>query len=43
MNAQRDEFDIAARRAGARRTAWIVGAVALAIFVLFFLKQGIWH
>jgi hypothetical protein len=31
------------RRAGIRRTAWIVGGIALAIFVLFFVKQGVWH
>lgn len=31
------------RRAKARRTAYIVGAVALALYVLFFLKQGFWH
>ena len=36
-------LDIDSRRAGIRRTAWVVGAVALAIFVLFFVKQGIWH
>ena len=36
-------FDIDQRRAGIRRTVWIMGGVALAIFVLFFLKQGIWH
>jgi len=31
------------RRAGIRRTAWIVGGIAIAMFVLFFVKQGIWH
>jgi hypothetical protein len=36
-------FDTDQRRAGIRRTAWIVGGIALAMFVLFFLKQGIWH
>jgi hypothetical protein len=35
--------DFDQRRAGIRRTAWIVGGIALAIFVLFFLKQGVWH
>jgi hypothetical protein len=37
------KFDRQAQRAGIRRTAWIVGAVAVAVFVLFFVKQGIWH
>jgi hypothetical protein len=35
-------FDVAAferaRRAGARRTAWIVGGIALAVFVGFVLR-----
>ena len=31
------------QRAGIRRTVWIVGGVALAIFVLFFVKQAFWH
>lgn len=35
--------DLDQRRAGIRRTAWIVGGIAFAILVLFFLKQGIWH
>ncbi|HEX6833749.1 MAG TPA: hypothetical protein VF132_09490 [Rudaea sp.] len=35
--------DLEHRRAGIRRTAWIVGGIAFAIFVLFFVKQGIWH
>jgi len=36
-------FDTDQRRAGIRRTAWVVGAFALAMFVLFFVKQAIWH
>ena len=43
MSKQHANFDIDQRRAGARRTAWIVGGIALAIYVLFFLKQGVWH
>jgi len=31
------------RRAAARRTAWIVALVALAIYLLFFLSQGLSH
>jgi hypothetical protein len=31
------------QRAGIRRTALIVGGVACAIFVLFFVKQLFWH
>ena len=31
------------RRAAIRRTVWIVGGIALAIFVLFFIKQFFWH
>jgi hypothetical protein len=31
------------RRAGIRRTVWIVGGVAFAMFVLFFVKQFFWH
>ena len=42
MNQQHANLDLDQRRAGIRRTAWIVGGVALAIFLLFFLKQGIW-
>jgi len=30
--------DVDRRRAAARRTAWIVASVALAIFVLFFVQ-----
>jgi hypothetical protein len=31
-------FDNNQRRAAVRRTAWIMATVAIAIFVLFFLK-----
>ncbi|HEY2397223.1 MAG TPA: hypothetical protein VGH81_14775 [Rudaea sp.] len=43
MSNQSANFDSDQRRAGIRRTAWIVAGMALAMFVLFFLKQGIWH
>jgi len=43
MNSQHIKFDPEQRRAGIRRTAWMVGGLALAIFVLFFLQQGIWR
>ena len=43
MTRQTANFDIHQRRAGIRRTALIVGGIAIAIFVLFFVKQGIWH
>jgi hypothetical protein len=43
MNQQHANFDNDQRRAGIRRTAWIVGGIAIAMFVLFFVKQGIWH
>ena len=43
MNQQRTNFDSEQRRAGIRRTVWIVAGIALAIFVLFFVKQGVWH
>ena len=42
MNQQSANFDNEQRRAGIRRTALIVGGIALAIFVLFFVKQGLW-
>ncbi len=42
-NSEHANLNSDQRRAGIRRTAWIVGAVALAMFVLFFVKQGIWH
>lgn len=31
------------QRAAIRRTVWIVGGLAFAIFVLFFIKQFFWH
>jgi len=31
------------QRAGIRRTAWIVGGIAFGMFVLFIVKQLIWH
>ena len=31
------------RRAGIRRTVWIVGGIAFAMFVLFLVKQALWH
>jgi preprotein translocase subunit SecE len=34
-----EKFDIASRRAGVRRTVWILSFVALAIFVGFCLDQ----
>jgi type VI protein secretion system component VasF len=36
-------IDLDQRRAGIRRTVWIVAGVAVAVLVLFFLKQAIWH
>jgi hypothetical protein len=43
VNQQHANFDNDQRRAGIRRTVLIVGGIALAIFVLFFVKQGFWH
>ena len=43
MTDQQASFDPAERRAAVRRTAWVVAGIAVAIFVLFFVKQGIWH
>lgn len=43
MNTQQLKFDSTQRRVGIRRTVWITAAVALTIFVLFFVKQGLWH
>jgi hypothetical protein len=43
MKEQHANFDYDQRRAGIRRTVWVVGGIALAMFVLFFVKQGIWH
>jgi hypothetical protein len=31
------------QRRGVRRTALIMGAIALTIFVLFFVQQAFWH
>lgn len=36
-------FDSDQRRAGIRRTVWIVGGIAFAILVAFFLHQGLSH
>jgi hypothetical protein len=41
MSQQQIKFDPDQRRAGIRRTAWIVGGIAFAIFVLFFVEQGV--
>ncbi len=44
MNQQPANPDIEQqRRAGVRRTAWIAAAIAVTVFVLFVLKQGLWH
>ena len=43
VNQHSANFDPDQRRAGIRRTVWIVGGIAFAIFVLFFLQQGIWR
>jgi len=42
MKGHSANFDYEQRRAGIRRTAWIVGGIAVAMFVLFFVKQGLW-
>ena len=31
------------RRAGVRRTVAITAAIAVLVFVLFLVKQGLWH
>jgi len=31
------------RRASVRRTVWIVAAVAIAIYLMFFLEKGLGH
>jgi hypothetical protein len=31
------------QRRGVRRTAWIMAAIALTIFVLFFVQQAFWR
>ena len=43
MKTEHANLDNDQRRAGIRRTVWIVAGIALAILVLFFVKQGIWH
>ena len=35
--------DLQQQRAGIRRTVWIVGGIAFAMFVLFCVKQFFWH
>jgi hypothetical protein len=42
MNSRQLKLDPNQRRAAARRTAWIMAGVAVAIYLLFFLKQGFW-
>ena len=43
MKPQSATSDSHQRRANARRTAWIVALVAVAIYLLFFLTQGLSH
>jgi hypothetical protein len=44
MQSEHASFQISdQRRAGIRRTAWVAAWVALGIFVLFFVQQGLWH
>jgi len=43
MNSNRANIDPAERRAGVRRTVWIVAGLAVAMYVLFFIKQAFWH
>jgi hypothetical protein len=43
MQQQPASIDPNQRRAGIRRTVWIMAGIAFAIFVLFFVKQGFWH
>jgi hypothetical protein len=43
MTNSRTSFDENHRRAGVRRTVWIVAGIAAAVYVLFFLKQAFWH
>ncbi|MFO7339257.1 hypothetical protein [Pseudoxanthomonas taiwanensis] len=38
MTAPRDNHDLAQRRKGAVRTAWVVGAIALLVYVGFILS-----
>jgi hypothetical protein len=42
MNTQ-SANSVEQQRAGIRRTVWIVGGIAFAMFVLFIVKQFIWH
>jgi len=43
MNAQHALDLEQQRRAGVRRTALTAAAIAVLVFVLFFVKQGLWH
>jgi len=43
MTSTRANFDLRQQRAGIRRTAWIVGSIAFGMFVLFIVKQLMWH
>jgi hypothetical protein len=43
MNQQAASTNLDHRRAGIRRTAWIMAAVAVTIFVLFFVQQAFWR
>jgi len=43
MTSTRANFDPQQQRAGIRRTVWIVGGIAFALFVLFIVKQFLWH
>ena len=43
MKSQPAKTDSEQRRAAARRTAWTVAIVAVAIYLLFFLSQGLSH
>ena len=41
VSAPFSDEDIARRRSAARRTAWIIGAAVLALYVIgFFFKRG---
>ena len=42
MNQQTASTNLDQRR-GIRRTAWIMTAVAMTIFMLFFVQQAFWH
>ena len=35
--------NIEQRRASVRRTVWIVAAIAIAIYLMFFLEKGLGH